>query len=186
MHDSREDRIRHRAHEIWEREGRPEGQHELHWAQACAEIEAEERTAEAEVETVALVTEPKAPRHRRARAAEPVTGAKRGSRVKPATQVAEAGPGEEASVDAVPATEKPKATRVRAPKGKPVREASMTVTTSKKRSKAAWTPADIKPEKAASSTKTRKAATEMAGENGEDPRRATKGRGKTQRTTAVH
>ncbi|NUB15916.1 DUF2934 domain-containing protein [Azospirillum brasilense] len=144
MQGSREDRIRHRAHEIWEREGRPEGRHEVHWAQACAEIEAEERIVDAEVETVALVTEPEALRHRQARAAEPVTGAKRGSRAKPASYVAEAGPGEEASVDAVPATEKPKATRVRAPKGKPVREGSMTVVTSKERPKAVWTPADIK------------------------------------------
>ncbi|WP_406567425.1 hypothetical protein [Azospirillum canadense] len=141
--------------------------------------------AEAEVETVALVTAPEAPRHRRARATEPVTGAKRGSRAKPATQVAEAGPGEEASVNAVPAAEKPKATRVRAPQRKPVREASMTVTTSKKRSKAVWTPADIKPDKAASSTKTRKAATQFAGENGGDQRQATKEGAKPQRTPAV-
>jgi Protein of unknown function (DUF2934) len=36
-----EDRIRRRAHEIWEREGRPEGRREEHWAQARREIEAE-------------------------------------------------------------------------------------------------------------------------------------------------
>ena len=36
-----EERIRQRAHEIWEREGRPEGRHEEHWAQAHREIEAE-------------------------------------------------------------------------------------------------------------------------------------------------
>lgn len=39
---SDEERIRRRAHEIWEREGRPEGRHEDHWAQACREIAAEE------------------------------------------------------------------------------------------------------------------------------------------------
>jgi hypothetical protein len=39
-HEAREDpmqdqeRIRRRAHEIWEREGRPEGRHKEHWAQA--------------------------------------------------------------------------------------------------------------------------------------------------------
>jgi hypothetical protein len=33
-----EERIRQRAHEIWEREGRPEGRHEEHWAQAIREI----------------------------------------------------------------------------------------------------------------------------------------------------
>lgn len=39
---SDEERIRRRAHEIWEREGRPEGQQEDHWAQACREIAADE------------------------------------------------------------------------------------------------------------------------------------------------
>lgn len=43
MQGDREDRIRHRAYEIWERDGRPEGRGEDHWAQACAEIEAEDR-----------------------------------------------------------------------------------------------------------------------------------------------
>ena len=36
-----QDRIRQRAHEIWEREGRPEGHHDEHWAQASQEIAAE-------------------------------------------------------------------------------------------------------------------------------------------------
>jgi Protein of unknown function (DUF2934) len=36
-----QERIRQRAHEIWEREGRPEGRHAEHWAQAGQEIEAE-------------------------------------------------------------------------------------------------------------------------------------------------
>ena len=45
MQGDREDRIRHRAYEIWERDGRPEGRGESHWAQACAEIEAEDRAA---------------------------------------------------------------------------------------------------------------------------------------------
>lgn len=38
---SGDDRIRQRAHEIWEREGKPEGRHAEHWAQARREIEAE-------------------------------------------------------------------------------------------------------------------------------------------------
>ena len=37
-----EDRIRRRAQAIWEREGRPEGREQEHWAQARREIEAEE------------------------------------------------------------------------------------------------------------------------------------------------
>jgi hypothetical protein len=36
-----QDRIGRRAHEIWEREGRPEGRSAEHWTQACREIEAE-------------------------------------------------------------------------------------------------------------------------------------------------
>lgn len=43
-----EHRIRDRAYEIWEREGRPEGKAETHWAQAEAEIAAEERGLEQE------------------------------------------------------------------------------------------------------------------------------------------
>jgi Protein of unknown function (DUF2934) len=35
-----EDRVRQRAHEIWEQEGRPEGRQEEHWRQAAAEIAA--------------------------------------------------------------------------------------------------------------------------------------------------
>ncbi|TNC61516.1 DUF2934 domain-containing protein [Rubellimicrobium roseum] len=37
----REDRIRERAHEIWEREGRPEGRHDEHWRLATEEIDRE-------------------------------------------------------------------------------------------------------------------------------------------------
>ena len=37
-----EDRIRRRAHAIWEHEGRPEGREQEHWAQARQEIEAEQ------------------------------------------------------------------------------------------------------------------------------------------------
>ncbi|OYD81528.1 DUF2934 domain-containing protein [Azospirillum brasilense] len=54
MQGDREDRIRHRAYEIWERDGRPEGRGQDHWAQACAEIEAEDR-ASAMAEPVAMV-----------------------------------------------------------------------------------------------------------------------------------
>ena len=38
----REERIRQRAHEIWEREGRPEGREQQHWYQALEEIAVEE------------------------------------------------------------------------------------------------------------------------------------------------
>jgi DNA-binding response OmpR family regulator len=38
----REQRVQERAHAIWEREGRPEGEAERHWAVAEAELRAEE------------------------------------------------------------------------------------------------------------------------------------------------
>ncbi|SMH45175.1 DUF2934 domain-containing protein [Azospirillum agricola] len=37
-----QERISRRAHEIWEREGHPDGRHDEHWAQAEAEIRAED------------------------------------------------------------------------------------------------------------------------------------------------
>ncbi|QQP87869.1 DUF2934 domain-containing protein [Skermanella sp. TT6] len=40
--DDREERVRQRAHEIWIREGRPEGRSDRHWQQAKDEIEVEE------------------------------------------------------------------------------------------------------------------------------------------------
>ena len=39
MTDDRQDRIRQRAHEIWEQAGRPEGAHQEHWEQATAELD---------------------------------------------------------------------------------------------------------------------------------------------------
>jgi hypothetical protein len=45
MDDERERRIRERAHEIWEREGRPEGAQEEHWRRASEEIDAEDQSA---------------------------------------------------------------------------------------------------------------------------------------------
>jgi hypothetical protein len=38
-----DDKVRARAYAIWEREGRPEGGAERHWAQAAEELKAEER-----------------------------------------------------------------------------------------------------------------------------------------------
>ncbi|MER9087193.1 DUF2934 domain-containing protein [Mesorhizobium sp. M0847] len=39
MTDDKQDRIRQRAHEIWEKAGRPEGAHQEHWEQATAEAD---------------------------------------------------------------------------------------------------------------------------------------------------
>jgi Protein of unknown function (DUF2934) len=45
-----EERIRERAHAIWDKEGRPEGKELEHWLRAEAEIVAEEKGLEQEVE----------------------------------------------------------------------------------------------------------------------------------------
>ncbi|RVD36409.1 DUF2934 domain-containing protein, partial [Mesorhizobium sp. M4B.F.Ca.ET.019.03.1.1] len=41
MGDDRLEKIRQRAYEIWEREGRLFGNHDRHWSQAEAEIDRE-------------------------------------------------------------------------------------------------------------------------------------------------
>jgi len=46
MAADRDARISERAHAIWEREGRQHGQHDRHWAQAAAEIDAEDAQAQ--------------------------------------------------------------------------------------------------------------------------------------------
>lgn len=38
MTTEREDRIRQRAHQLWEEQGRPDGRHDEHWSQASSEI----------------------------------------------------------------------------------------------------------------------------------------------------
>lgn len=43
MGDDREERIRKRAHDIWEKEGRPDGEGHRHWAQAESEVDAEDK-----------------------------------------------------------------------------------------------------------------------------------------------
>jgi hypothetical protein len=40
--DDRQERIRQRAHVIWEQAGRPDGAHQQHWDQATAEIDGED------------------------------------------------------------------------------------------------------------------------------------------------
>ena len=37
--EDREDRIRRRAYDLWEQEGRPEGAHERHWHQAARDVD---------------------------------------------------------------------------------------------------------------------------------------------------
>ncbi|QPC91579.1 DUF2934 domain-containing protein [Mesorhizobium sp. INR15] len=43
MVDDKDDRIRRRAYEIWQRSGEGHGEHQHHWDQASAETEREDR-----------------------------------------------------------------------------------------------------------------------------------------------
>lgn len=45
MQAGKQERIRERAYQIWEREGRPHGKESTHWHQAESEEAAERRTA---------------------------------------------------------------------------------------------------------------------------------------------
>lgn len=45
MSTDTDQKVRDRAHRIWEREGRPDGRHDEHWAQAMHEIEKEAAAA---------------------------------------------------------------------------------------------------------------------------------------------
>lgn len=49
MTDDRQERIRRRAHAIWEQAGRPDGAHQQHWDQAAAEIDGEESRPKAKL-----------------------------------------------------------------------------------------------------------------------------------------
>ena len=43
--DAREERIRAKAHELWEADGKPEGRDRAHWEQAAKLVDEEERRA---------------------------------------------------------------------------------------------------------------------------------------------
>jgi hypothetical protein len=75
MSDDRIERIRARAHEIWEREGRPDGRDADHWRQASDEIDAEGADAVAANQAASAATDPAAPtRGRRRAGADEATG----------------------------------------------------------------------------------------------------------------
>jgi hypothetical protein len=57
MESEKQRRIRERAYEIWQREGRPHGRDAEHWRRAETEIEAEDH-ARGEPETVAAGSAP--------------------------------------------------------------------------------------------------------------------------------
>ncbi|RWO54899.1 DUF2934 domain-containing protein [Mesorhizobium sp.] len=69
MTDDRQERIRRRAHAIWEQAGRPDGAHQQHWNQAAAEIDGEESRPK-------KTARPKAPARPKEPAAGKVTSSK--------------------------------------------------------------------------------------------------------------
>ncbi|UVK37821.1 DUF2934 domain-containing protein [Mesorhizobium sp. AR10] len=79
MTDDRQERIRQRAHAIWEKAGRPEGAHQQHWDQAAAEVDGEGKKPKARAApkkaAAATAAKPKA-------AAKPAAAAKP-SKAKP-------------------------------------------------------------------------------------------------------
>ncbi|WP_126173537.1 DUF2934 domain-containing protein [Altericroceibacterium xinjiangense] len=76
MNSDLEKRIRDRAYEIWENEGRPQGRSEDHWAQARAEFsDARSETGIAPQEPAAAPPAPKT-RSRKAAESEPLAIAK--------------------------------------------------------------------------------------------------------------
>ena len=42
IQDVNEDRIRQRAHQLWEQDGRPDGNHDSHWQRATDELRQED------------------------------------------------------------------------------------------------------------------------------------------------
>ena len=53
----REDRIRARAYQLWETDGRPDGREQQHWEQACREVGATEQPAGNVGETKGIVAD---------------------------------------------------------------------------------------------------------------------------------
>ena len=79
-----EDKIRERAYLIWEREGRPHGQHDQHWNQARWELLSEQETATPA--GAGKSTAKKAPRKAATRAKAPAAKATDGAAKPKATK----------------------------------------------------------------------------------------------------
>jgi hypothetical protein len=58
---SDDDKIKARAHQIWEREGRPHGRHHEHWEEARRQVEAEHGRSTPEVEAPGDIADQTAP-----------------------------------------------------------------------------------------------------------------------------
>ncbi|TIM20362.1 MAG: DUF2934 domain-containing protein [Mesorhizobium sp.] len=74
MTDNRQERIRRRAHAIWERAGRPDGAHQQHWDQAAAEIDGEESRPKAKLAKSPAAAKDTKPRDNKPKATKPRKG----------------------------------------------------------------------------------------------------------------
>ncbi|UKJ75649.1 DUF2934 domain-containing protein [Azospirillum brasilense] len=73
LEQDRAERVRRRAHDIWERDGRPEGRHDEHWAQAEAEVDDEIRAERQSEETESSAPDSSPKRRSKATGAKPAT-----------------------------------------------------------------------------------------------------------------
>jgi hypothetical protein len=71
--DDRQERIRRRAHAIWEQAGRPDGAHQQHWDQAAAEIDGGESRPKAKLAKSPAAAKAK-PKDNKPKAAKPRKG----------------------------------------------------------------------------------------------------------------
>jgi Protein of unknown function (DUF2934) len=74
--EDREERIRKRAYEIWEREGRPHGRDAEHWGQATSEIDAEVAASGLETKSAEPAEPEASPADRRRAVRRPVEQAR--------------------------------------------------------------------------------------------------------------
>ena len=158
MAEDRDVRIRKRAHSIWERDGRPEGMAEVHWIQACREIEAEERATDAAPTSPAAGRRRKAPSRSEAAAQPDKPRRSRKTKTSEST-LADAALQmgrmvAETVTDAVTAgatTVTETVGAITAPDRKPRRKAAAAkkADTSARRPKSAWSPTDVDAEAAA-------------------------------------
>lgn len=105
-----EERIRARAHAIWEEEGRPEGRAEEHWARATREVEAGMAADAAEKTDAPAVRKPTT-RKPAGKTAEPAAQAEATPAKKPAARRKTTAADKTPTVEAVPepAPRKPRA-----------------------------------------------------------------------------
>ncbi|MCF6112527.1 DUF2934 domain-containing protein [Mesorhizobium muleiense] len=74
MTDDRQERIRRRAHAIWEQAGRPDGAHQQHWDQAAAEIDGEESRPKAKLAKSPAAAKDTKPKDNKTKATKPRKG----------------------------------------------------------------------------------------------------------------